>query len=130
MTHTRVGITGLPDTGGFYSAAVVAGPHCFLSGQLPIDPATDQLVPGGVDAQTRQALANLFTALQNAGFTIDELVFVQVLLADIERWDEMNDAYRDVFGDAPLPARMAVGVTLPHGAQVEVAAVAIRATAD
>ena len=127
MAHKRIGITGLPNTGGVYSAAVVAGQHCYLSGQLPLDPTTLELAGGGVAGQTRQALTNLFTALDNAGFSIDELVFVDVLLADIETWDEMNGAYREAFGDAPLPARMAVGAGgLPRGAKVEIAGVAVR----
>jgi 2-iminobutanoate/2-iminopropanoate deaminase len=131
MPHKRIGITGLPDTGGVYSAAVVAGQHCYLSGQLPIDPATSELAGGGVAGQTRQALSNLFTALGNAGFSIEELVFVDVLLADIGTWDEMNDAYREVFGGSPLPARMAVGAGgLPRGSMVEIAGVAVRSSPD
>lgn len=131
MAHKRIGMSGLPDTGGVYSAAVVAGGHCYLSGQLPIDPVTNTMLDGGVAEQTRQSLANLFTALTNAGFSVDELVFVEVLLADVETWGEMNEVYRAAFADHPLPARMAFGAGgLPRGALVEIAGVAIRATAD
>lgn len=128
MSHERIGGEGLPNTGGVYSAAVVAGAHCYLSGQLPIDPVTLQLANGGVAGQTRQALTNLLTALGNADFSIDELVYVEVMLADVATWGEMNEAYREIFADAPLPARMAVGAGgLPRGALVEIAGVAVRA---
>ena len=111
---------------GPYSQAVKAGGMLYVSGQLGIDPATGQLVPGGVVAQAHQALKNLGAILQAAGYSFDDVVQVQVFLEDMDDFGLVNGAYRAYFTKA-LPARAAVEVAgLPMDAKVEILAVATK----
>ncbi len=111
---------------GPYSHAIDDGHHVFLSGQTPIDPATGELHPGDVGAQTRQCFDNLFDVLAEAGLTPDHVVQVRVYLTDMEDFGAMNAAYAERF-EAPFPARTTIGVaSLPLGAQVEIDMVATR----
>jgi len=111
---------------GPYSQAVRAGDQLFISGQLGIDPATGQIVAGGIAAETRQAFANLRAILEASSFAFTDLVQVQVFLADIKDFAAMNEVYATFFPSAP-PARAAFQVAaLPKGGRVEVMAQAIR----
>ncbi len=110
-----------PAPGGPYSHAVSAGGLIYLSGQRPIDPATDQLVDGIV-AQSRQVLTNLITVLRSCGCTSNDVVKVQVHLADIADFAAFNEVYTEFFS-APYPARTTVGSAL-RGILVEVDLVA------
>lgn len=111
---------------GPYSQAVKAGGTLYVSGQLGVDPATGQLVPGGVVAQAHQALKNLGAILQAAGYSFDDVVQVQVFLEDMHDFGVVNGAYRAYFTNA-LPARAAVeGGRLPMDAKIEIVAVAMR----
>lgn len=122
---------GIPRTGGGYSPAVVVGDTCFVSGQLPLDPATGEVVDGTLSDELRQTLTNLEATLAAAGFAIDELVSTTVVLTDIADWQELDDAWRQFFGGRPLPARMVFGADgLALGAHVEVQAVAARTRAS
>ena len=105
---------------GPYSQAVLAGDMIFLSGQLPIDPATGSFPEGGVSAQTRQSLANVKAILEEAGFSTGDVVKTTVFLADMGDFAAMNEVYKEFFS-APFPARSAIAVKdLPKGALVEI----------
>lgn len=109
---------------GPYSQAVRAGDTLWLSGQVGLDPTTGALVEGGVEAQTARALDHLQAVLQAAGLDLDDVVEVQVFLADMNDFAAMNAVYATRF-PSPAPARTTVGVAaLPLGAAVEIRAVA------
>lgn len=111
---------------GPYSQAVRVGTLLYAAGQIGMDPVSGELVPGGIEAETRQALANLVAVLEAAGFSARDVVQVQVYLADLAEYPAMNGAYAEVFGGDP-PARAAVEVSgLPRDARVEIQAVAQR----
>jgi 2-iminobutanoate/2-iminopropanoate deaminase len=109
---------------GPYSQAVRAGDFLFLSGQIPLDPATGQLVPGDVAAQTRQVLDNLRAILGASGRSLDAVVRTTIYLADLADFAVVNEVYGGYFAD-PAPARATVQVArLPRDARVEIDAVA------
>ncbi len=122
----KVAITSphAPKAIGPYSQAVQVGPWVFCSGQLGMDPETGRLVPGGIEAQTRQALTNLKHVLEAAGASLDSVVKVTVFLKNMDDFARMNAVYAEFFQE-PYPARAAVEVAaLPKGALVEIEAVA------
>jgi len=109
---------------GPYSHSVDAGELVFFSGQTPLDPATNALVPGGVAAQTEQVFHNLFAVLTAAGLSPDDVVKTNVYLIDMTDFAAMNEVYAEKFS-APYPARSTVAVTgLPKGARVEIEMIA------
>ena len=109
---------------GPYSQAIQVGNLIYTSGQIPIDPATGQLVEGGVKEQARQSLSNIQAILQEAGLTMASVVKTTVFLADMADFAEMNSVYAEFFTE-PYPARSAVAVkTLPKNALVEIEVVA------
>ena len=111
---------------GPYSHAVEAGNLVVLSGQTPVDARTGALVEGGTAAQTRQCLANLFTVLDAAGLTPEDVVKCTVFLTDMASFAEMNAVYAEAF-EKPYPARTTIGVAaLPLGATVEIEIIAQR----
>lgn len=114
-----------PATIGPYSQAIrSAAGLVFVSGQLPIDPATGSFPEGGVEAQTRQSLTNARAILREAGLDLCNVVKTTVFLADMGDFAAMNGVYSEFF-QAPFPARSAVAVkTLPKGALVEVECIA------
>ncbi len=115
-----------PQAIGPYSQAFRAGDTLYLAGQLGLDPATRELVPGGIQAETRRALENLKAVLATAGFSLGEVVQAQVFLADLADFAAMNEVYATYFPAEP-PARATVQVAaLPRGARVEIALVAVR----
>lgn len=117
---------GAPNAVGPYSHAVVAGDYVFCSGQVPLDPATSELVTGDIAVQTNRILDNLAAVLAAAGSSLDRVVKTTVFLADIGDFAAMNDAYAKRFGDH-RPARSTIGVAaLPRGARVEIECVAAR----
>ncbi len=108
---------------GPYSQAIEAGGFVYVSGQLPINPATGEMSEG-ISAQTRQSLENLKAILQEAGADTANVVKTMVLLADMSYFGAMNEVYSEYFA-APFPARCAFAVKeLPKGALVEIEAVA------
>ena len=112
---------------GPYSQAIEHGGFIFVSGQLPIDPATGSFPEGGVEAQTRQSLSNIKSILEKAGSGMDKVVKTTVLLADMGDFAAMNGVYAEFFG-TPYPARCAFAVkTLPKGALVEIECIAANA---
>jgi 2-iminobutanoate/2-iminopropanoate deaminase len=109
-----------------FSQAIQVGNTVWVAGQLGVDPATRQLVPGGIEAETRQALENIKAILEAAGFSLADAVQVQVLLADISEWEKLNPVYVTFFPRDP-PARAAYAVAaLPRGARVEILVTAAR----
>ena len=125
MPHTAVSSPRAPHAIGPYSQAVRAGDLLFLSGQIPLDPATGQLVPGGIEAQTERVLQNLKAVLESAGGSLASVVKTTVYLTDLGQFQAFNTAYGKFFGEAPAPARATVQVAaLPRGALVEIEAVA------
>jgi len=107
---------------GAYSPALVAGGLVFLSGQVPLDPATGELLGSTVEAQTRAVLANVARVLGYAGASLADVVAVNAYLADIADWDAFNAVYREHF-EPPYPTRTTVGAQL-HGFLVEISVVA------
>ena len=111
---------------GPYSQAVKAGNMLFLSGQVPIDPATGALVEGGIEAQTRQVFANIGAILKAAGASFDDVARVGIYLTDLGNFAAVNAVMAEYFRE-PYPARSTIGVaSLPRGAQVEVDLVLVR----
>lgn len=110
---------------GPYSQAIDSGVGLyFVSGQLPIDPATGAFPEGGVKEQTRQSLTNAKAILEAAGLGLQNVVKTTVFLADMADFAAMNEVYAQFFA-APFPARSAVAVkTLPKGALVEIECIA------
>ena len=114
-----------PGAIGPYSQAIDAGAFVFISGQIPVDPATGN-IPEGITAQTTQSLANVRAILAEAGLTVANVVKTTVFLADIADFGPMNEVYASVF-TAPFPARSAVAVkTLPKNVLVEIEVIATR----
>ena len=121
-----ISTTGAPGAIGPYSQAVKAGDLLFVSGQLPIDPATGAFAGDDITAQTRQSLTNVKNIVEAAGMTMDDVLRVGVFLKDMEHFAAMNAVYGEFFtGDCP--ARAAVQVArLPKDALVEIEAVAYK----
>lgn len=113
-----------PSAIGPYSQAIQVGNLLYTSGQIPIDPATGQIVEGGIEAQTRQSLLNVQAILKEAGVTMSSVVKTTVFMADMNDFPAMNAVYAEFFTQ-PFPARSAVAVkTLPKGALIEIEVVA------
>lgn len=111
-------------TVGPYSHAVESGEFVFLSGQTPVDPSTGKMVEGNIAAQTKQCFKNLFSVLEAAGLTFDDVVKVSVFLTSMSYFKEMNSVYAEHFS-APFPARTTVAVLeLPLGASIEIELIA------
>jgi 2-iminobutanoate/2-iminopropanoate deaminase len=116
-----------PGAIGPYSQAVVANGFIYTAGQIALDPATGQVVEGGITEQTTRVMANLTAILQAAGSSLSKVVKSTVFLMDMADFAEMNDVYARAFGDHK-PARSTVAVSgLPRGVRVEIEVVAVRA---
>ena len=114
-----------PEAIGPYSQAVKAGGLIFASGQIPIDPATGQFVPGGIKEQTDQVLRNLSMVLEAAGSGLGQVVKTTVFLADMGDFAAMNEVYGRYF-ERDAPARATVeAARLPRDARVEIEAIAL-----
>ncbi|HRD66524.1 MAG TPA: RidA family protein [Candidatus Competibacter sp.] len=110
---------------GTYSQAVKIGGTVYLSGQIPLDPATGQLVEGGVEAQIRRVFDNLAAVADAAGGSFADAVKLNVFLTDLGHFAAVNQIMAEYFAE-PYPARAAIGVAaLPRGAQVEMDAVLV-----
>lgn len=114
-----------PKAIGPYSQAIRADAMVFTAGQIGLDPASMELVPGGVEEQTRQALNNLRSVLEAAGSSLAHVVKTTVFLQDMNDFPKMNAIYAEYFAENP-PARSTVAVAaLPKGALVEIEAAAL-----
>ena len=121
-----ISTTAAPGAIGPYSQAVEANGTLYISGQVPIDPATGKLVEGGITEQTTQALKNIRAILLAAGYTMDNVVKSTCLLSDMSDFKAMNEVYAQ-FYTSDQPARAAFAVKgLPLGALIEIETVAVR----
>jgi 2-iminobutanoate/2-iminopropanoate deaminase len=109
---------------GPYSQGVIAGGLLFVSGQIPIDPATDKLVEGDIKVQTEQVLKNILAVLKEAKMGPENVVKASVFLADLADFPEMNEVYGKYLGKEP-PARSTIqAAALPKGARIEIDVIA------
>jgi 2-iminobutanoate/2-iminopropanoate deaminase len=116
---------GAPKAIGPYSQAIKANGMVYASGQIPLDPATGQLVEGDIGRQTERVLNNLKAVLEAAGSSLENVVRTTVYLSDLGDFAEMNAAYGSFFTEAP-PARSTVQVSrLPRDARIEVDVIAL-----
>jgi len=126
MTRRAVSTSGAPSAVGPYSQAIATDDLVFCSGQVGLDPATGELVEGGLEAQTERTFKNLAAVLDAAGCSMADVVKTTCFLADIADFAAFNAIYARFFPDPP-PARSTFQVAaLPKGARVEVEAVAAR----
>lgn len=124
--NQAIATSNAPGAIGPYSQGIAAGNMAFVSGQLPIDPATGAFAGEDIVSQTRQSLLNIKAILEKNGMTMADVVKTTVLLADIGEFGAMNQVYGEFF-TAPYPARAAFQVAaLPKNAKVEIEAVAVR----
>jgi len=108
---------------GPYSQAIASDGWLWISGQIPLDPATGELLDGDVEAATRRVLDNLAAVIEAAGAALDDVVKVTIYLTDLETFETVNRVYAEYFSSQP-PARACVEVSrLPRGAEVEMDAV-------
>jgi reactive intermediate/imine deaminase len=123
LKKTAVHTGRAPAAIGTYSQATRTGSLVFLSGQIPLDPATMELVSGDFEARARRVFENLKAVAEAAGGTFDEVVKVTIYLTDLKNFATVNEVMADYFNE-PYPARAAVGVaSLPKGADVEAEAI-------
>ena len=119
MTRSIIQTADAPAAIGTYSQAVRAGSTVYVSGQIPLDPATGQLISGDIDAEIRRVFDNLLAITQAAGGSFDNVSKLNVFLTDLVHFPRVNEIMATYF-EQPYPARAAVGVSaLPRGARVE-----------
>ena len=112
-----------PSAIGPYSQAVKVGNTVWISGQIPLDPTTMEIVSGGIEAETRQVFANLQAIADAAGGSLDSSVKINISLTDLNNFQVVNAVMAEVFNE-PYPARACVQVAaLPKGVQVEIEAI-------
>lgn len=120
-----IATTNAPGAIGPYSQAIDTGSFVFISGQIPVNPATGE-IPEGIEAQAAQSMANIKAILAEVGLTMDNVVKTTVFLADMSLFADMNKVYAENF-TAPFPARSAVAVKeLPKQVLVEIEVIAVR----
>ena len=125
MPRTPIQTDAAPAAIGPYSQAVRHGNIVFLSGQVPLDPATGQLVEGDIPTQARQVFANLRAVCAAAGGSLDDVVRIGIYLTDLGDFAAVNAVMAEEFA-APYPARSTIQVSaLPRGARVEIDAVLV-----
>ena len=123
MSKEAIHSDNAPAAIGTYSQAIRANNVVFLSGQIPLDPATMEVVDGDFAARARRVFDNLAAVAEAAGGSLDNIVKLTVFLTDLDNFATINDVMEDYF-QQPFPARAAVGVAaLPRGADVEVDAI-------
>ena len=126
MAKKIISTADAPAAIGTYSQAVEVGNTLWVSGQIPLDPATRELVQGGIDAQIHQVFKNLRAIVTAAGAGFDDVVKATVFLTDLSHFALVNQIMAEYFRE-PYPARAAGGVaSLPRGAQVEVECIVAR----
>lgn len=126
MSNKAISTASAPAAIGPYSQGVAAGNTAYISGQLPINPATGEFAGQDIVSQTRQSLTNIKSILEANGMTMGDIVKTTVLLTDIGEFAAMNQVYAEFFCE-PFPARAAYQVAaLPKGAKVEIEAIAVK----
>ena len=125
MSRKPIHSDNAPAAIGTYSQAIRSGDLVFLSGQIPLDPATMEFVEGDFEARARQVFDNLRAVAEAAGGDLNRIVKLTIFLTDLANFATVNSVMEDYF-DQPFPARAAVGVTsLPKGADVEADAIVV-----
>lgn len=125
MTRKAVHTEGAPQAIGTYSQAIASGNLVFLSGQIPLDPATMQIAGESFEARARQVFENLRAVARAAGGDLDRIVKLTLYLTDLSEFAVVNSVMAEYF-EEPYPARAAVGVaSLPKGADVEAEAILV-----
>ena len=123
MSKTAIHTDSAPAAIGSYSQAIQSANFVFLSGQIPLDPATMEIVDGDFEARARRVFENLKAVVEAAGGTLDQIVKLTVYLTDLHNFAAVNSVMAEYF-DEPYPARAALGVaSLPKGADVEAEAI-------
>ena len=123
MSKKAIATDGAPAAIGTYSQAIQAGNLVFLSGQIPLDPQTMEVVDGDFEARARRVFDNLAAVAEAAGGSLDDIVKLTVFLTDLGNFATVNAVMQDYFKE-PFPARAAVGVaSLPKGVDVEADAI-------
>ena len=123
MTKEAIHSDSAPAAIGSYSQAITAGKLVFLSGQIPLDPSTMEVVAGDFEARARRVFDNLKAVSEAAGASLDQVVKLTVYLTDLDNFATVNRVMEDYF-ERPFPARAAVGVaSLPKGVDVEADAI-------
>ena len=123
MSKEAIHSDGAPLAIGTYSQAIRSGQFIFLSGQIPLDPATMEIVEGDFETRTRQVFDNLKAVSVQAGGSLDHIVKLTIYLTDLGNFATVNSVMADYFQE-PYPARAALGVaSLPKGADVEAEAI-------
>ena len=118
---------GAPAAIGPYSQAVQAGNTLYISGQIPVDPATGKVVEGGIEEQTEQVMKNLGSILREAGMDYEHIVKASVFVNDMHNYGKINGVYARFFNEATAPARELVEVTnLPKFVNVEISVIAVK----
>ena len=111
---------------GPYSQAIEANGTLYVSGQIPIDPATGEVVAGGIEPQAKQVMQSLQALLQEAGYSFDQVVKTTILLDDLANFAKVNEIYGSYFGEG-APARETYQVAkLPKGVAVEISCIAVK----
>lgn len=124
---TIISTNNAPKAIGPYSQAVDTGNTIYMSGQIPVDPKTNELVENDIVIQTTQVLENIKAILAELGLTTDNIVKTTVFLADINEFGKMNEVYAKYFNEGNYPARSAIQVAnLPKGARVEIECIVTR----
>ncbi len=123
MNKTPIHTDNAPAAIGTYSQAIQSGNFVFLSGQIPLDPSTMEIVVGDFEARTRRVFENLKAVAEAAGGTLGQIVKLTIYLTDLDNFATVNSVMAEYF-DEPYPARAALGVaSLPKGADVEAEAI-------
>jgi 2-iminobutanoate/2-iminopropanoate deaminase len=119
-------IPGAPAPIGPYSQAILKGDTLYVSGQIPLNPISGELVNGSIDAATQQVMENIGALLQEAGMTFEDVVKASIFLKDLNNFEKVNSVYGSYFSYVP-PARETVEVSrLPKDVEVEISCIAIR----
>lgn len=126
MNKTKIETKMAPAAIGPYSQAIQAGDMLFLSGQIPLDPTTGEVVAGGIEEQIRQVMSNLQAVLKAAGLDFAALVKTTIFLTDLNDFAVVNGIYGECFAGTIPPARATVQVAaLPKGVKVEIEGIAM-----
>ena len=124
--NKQIATPDAPAAIGPYSQAIEANGTVYVSGQIPVDPATGKFAEGGIKELTRQSLTNISNILKQAGTDMAHVVKTSVFLSDISDFAEMNEVYAEFFTE-PFPARSAVAVKdLPKGSKIEIECIAVK----
>ncbi len=116
-----------PEPIGPYNQAVLAGSTLYISGQIPMDPATGKLVEDGIKMETKQVMENLKAILTEAGMTFEHVVKTSIFIKDMRQFSEINEVYSSYFNGDTAPARETVEVSdLPKSVRIEISMIAVK----